>query len=488
MANPLTNRKFIHFNNLANFENIIENQPGAILDSQIVFIKDARKIWTHGTYYTLDERITNDIYARLQELAEISADIIQRLEVPVLSAAPTTSTSTYDTGANTFVVDQSCKVADANGYYTYYRLHSIVSNTYNWKKEENLSSEQILNIVKYGTDKEVVEANGVSQFPATGEAGVVYIDTSTTPSTPYKWQNGAYVQDSTLIDNSDKQANWAETDSNSNQYIQNKPTIITDQAILDLFGGSSVDPSQNPNVITSNDVVNTTSNGVVPKTTAAAKYLQTNSQGVASWGDLPTTPDATTGASGLMSATDKTKLNGIAEGATANVGTVTGITIGTGGTDYTPTNGIVTIPEYPTTLPASDVSAWAKAANKPSYGYGEIAYLSATSADYTIANSSTTLSVDGTQPLQVVTTTANIAGITFSALPANGHSCHLIITATSAKTVDIAHNATMITVGGTAYTTVCPKAAAIDTLEITAGGYVELDLLRVGTKIYVRGV
>ena len=152
MANPLTNRKFIHFNNLANFENIIENQPGAILDNQIVFIKDARKIWTHGTYYTLDERITNDIYARLQELAEISADIIQRLEVPVLSTAPTTSTSTYDNGAKTFVVDQSCKVADANGYYTYYRLHSIVSNTYNWKKEENLSSEQVLNIVKYGTD------------------------------------------------------------------------------------------------------------------------------------------------------------------------------------------------------------------------------------------------------------------------------------------------------------------------------------------------
>lgn len=98
-----------------------------------MFIKDARKIWTHGTYYTLDERITNDIYARLQELAEISADIIQRLEVPVLSAAPTTSTSTYDNGAKTFVVDQLCKVADTNGYYTYYRLHSIVNNTYNWR-------------------------------------------------------------------------------------------------------------------------------------------------------------------------------------------------------------------------------------------------------------------------------------------------------------------------------------------------------------------
>lgn len=37
--------------------------------------------------------------------------------------------------------------------------------------------------------------------------------------------------------------------------------------------------------------------------------------------------DATTSTSGLMSASDKTKLNGIAEGATSNIGTITGITM-----------------------------------------------------------------------------------------------------------------------------------------------------------------
>ncbi len=90
MANPLTNRKFIHFNHLENFESLIEDNPGSILDSQIVFIKDARKIWTHGTYYTLDERITEDIYAKLEALAGISADIIQKLdEVQFISAGPT---------------------------------------------------------------------------------------------------------------------------------------------------------------------------------------------------------------------------------------------------------------------------------------------------------------------------------------------------------------------------------------------------------------
>ena len=55
----------------------------------------------------------------------------------------------------------------------------------------------------------------------------------------------------------------------------------------------------------------------------------------------------TGGTAGLMSAADKEKLDSIATGATANAGTVTGVTVGTGGTNYTPTNGIVTIPAYP---------------------------------------------------------------------------------------------------------------------------------------------
>ena len=66
MATQLTNRKFIYFKHLANFENLIQTQPGSILDSQIVFIEDARKIWTHGTYYTLDERISQAMCDQLQ--------------------------------------------------------------------------------------------------------------------------------------------------------------------------------------------------------------------------------------------------------------------------------------------------------------------------------------------------------------------------------------------------------------------------------------
>lgn len=57
-------------------------------------------------------------------------------------------------------------------------------------------------------------------------------------------------------------------------------------------------------------------------------------------------------------------------GYTTNVGTVTGINVGS--TSYSPSDGVVSLPAYPTTLPASDVSAWAKAANKPSYTLDEI--------------------------------------------------------------------------------------------------------------------
>lgn len=58
-------------------------------------------------------------------------------------------------------------------------------------------------------------------------------------------------------------------------------------------------------------------------------------------------------------------------GGGGGAGTVTEVKVGN--TPYQPdTDGIVTIPAYPTTLPASDVSSWAKAPSKPSYSLSEI--------------------------------------------------------------------------------------------------------------------
>ena len=63
-------------------------------------------------------------------------------------------------------------------------------------------------------------------------------------------------------------------------------------------------------------------------------------------------------------------------GFTKNTGTVTQVKVGT--TAYDPTSGVVSLPAYPTTLPASDVYAWAKASTKPSYTASEVGALAST--------------------------------------------------------------------------------------------------------------
>ena len=52
------------------------------------------------------------------------------------------------------------------------------------------------------------------------------------------------------------------------------------------------------------------------------------------------------------------------------------VTVRVNGYDYNSVNGIVTLPNYPTSLPASDVYAWAKAATKPAYTASEVGALS----------------------------------------------------------------------------------------------------------------
>lgn len=54
----------------------------------------------------------------------------------------------------------------------------------------------------------------------------------------------------------------------------------------------------------------------------------------------------------------------------AGTGTVTGVKVGS--TSYSPSSGVVSLPAYPTSLPASDVYSWAKASSKPSYTYSEV--------------------------------------------------------------------------------------------------------------------
>lgn len=56
-----------------------------------------------------------------------------------------------------------------------------------------------------------------------------------------------------------------------------------------------------------------------------------------------------------------------------------------GSTTYNPSNGVVSLPAYPTTLPASDVSAWAKASTKPTYTANEVGAATESYVDTAVA-------------------------------------------------------------------------------------------------------
>ena len=62
------NKKLIHFNTLSNFQSKLEDSQ--ILDTSIVFIKDAKLIWTHGQYYGYDS-INGDLKERLENIETV---------------------------------------------------------------------------------------------------------------------------------------------------------------------------------------------------------------------------------------------------------------------------------------------------------------------------------------------------------------------------------------------------------------------------------
>ena len=99
--------------------------------------------------------------------------------------------------------------------------------------------------------------------------------------------------------------------------------------------------------------------------------------------------EATQSYEGLMSAADKTKLDGIATGAnkitvdtalsSSSTNPVQNKVINSALTEKAPTSHTHTksqITDFPTSMPASDVSAWAKAANKPTYTASEVGAVS----------------------------------------------------------------------------------------------------------------
>lgn len=142
------------------------------------------------------------------------------------------------------------------------------------------------------------------------------------------------------------------------------------------------------------------------------------------------------------------------------------------------TNKAATMADIPSTLPASDVSSWAKQSSKPSYNYSEIGYTA------TAVNGSGALTLAGTDPIYVVTVTGNISSVALTANPSAGHSCHVFFVTDSSdstnRTVTIAHDST---------NRICPKGEdLLLTVPKNAGGYIEVDFLNANNKVYVRGI
>ena len=69
------NKKLIHFKTLEKFNTELAN--GNILDTSIVFIQDAQKIWTHGTLYDCDAAALREEIIKNEEVVAAALNYLQ---------------------------------------------------------------------------------------------------------------------------------------------------------------------------------------------------------------------------------------------------------------------------------------------------------------------------------------------------------------------------------------------------------------------------
>lgn len=217
---------------------------------------------------------------------------------------------------------------------------------------------------------DVLEYTAKSSFPTTGETGKIYVDTTT--NLTYRWSGSAYVEISPSLalgetSSTAYRGDRGKTAYNHSQVTSGNPHNVTKSDV----GLGNVGNFKSVSTVASQGLSDT------EKSNARANIGAGTSSFSGSYNDLSNKPTIPTKTSQLTNDSGYTK----------NTGTVTGVKVGS--TSYSPSSGVVSLPAYPTTLPASDVSSWAKASSKPSYTYSEVGAAASSHAHGNIQNGGT---------------------------------------------------------------------------------------------------
>lgn len=150
---------------------------------------------------------------------------------------------------------------------------------------------------------DVLEYASKTAFPTTGETGKIYVATDT--NLTYRWGGSAYVEISPSLAIGTTSSTAAAGNHNHDSVYQPKGNYKTIQTAVS-------DPTASTTVTSVSfiDTISQNTNGVITPT-------------------KKTVSSASTSAAGLMSAADKTKLDGIASGAQANQNAFSNVKVGT---------------------------------------------------------------------------------------------------------------------------------------------------------------
>lgn len=252
--------------------------------------------------------------------------------------------------------------------------------------------------------------------------------------------------------------------------IQNKPTTIAGYGITDAYTKNDISGLLADYVTKSGAQDITGIKSFINGLNIGDILVKKHSDGVVELdGDLILTGSLTMFAQGSHTAStildalpiDETTLS--KEGDVLSViggvggGSVDGIILN--GTTYSPdeTTKLITLPNYPTTLPASDVYSWAKQPNKPSYSFDELSSHPTTLGGYGITDAYTKSDADGKYVLKAgdtMTGGLNVNSIQISSNEINNRNNGYLYLGyrNTSSGVNLCYNNSPLTYGSNRYT------------------------------------